>query len=50
MLGAVALAVAAGSLGVRALIHRDRSIVVFAAIAVATVVIFWTTLELAFPH
>ena len=50
MLGAAALAVAAGSFGVRALLHRDRSVMVFAAIAVATVVILWTTLELAFPH
>jgi len=50
MLGAAALAVAAGGFGVRAIVHRDRSVVVFVAIAVATVVILWTALELAFPH
>ena len=50
MLGAAAMAVAAGGFGVRALIHHDRSDVVFAAIAVATVVILWATAELAFPH
>ena len=49
-LGAGAVALAAGGFGVRALVRRERSVVVFLAIAVATFVLWWATVELLFPH
>jgi hypothetical protein len=50
ILGAAVAAVVAGAFGVDALRHRDRSVVAFGAIGVATVVILWSALEIAFPH
>jgi hypothetical protein len=49
-LGAAAAAIAGGVLGVFALKHRDRSVVVILAILVGLFVVFWTAAELAFPH
>jgi hypothetical protein len=49
-LGAAASAIAGGVLGVYALKHRDRSVVVILAILVGMFVLFWTAAEIAFPH
>ena len=49
-LGAAAAAIAGGVLGVFALKHRDRSIVVIVATLMGVLVLFWTAAEIAFPH
>ena len=50
ILGAAGSAVAAGGFGVRALVHHERSVVVFVAIAVAVFVIWWISMEILFSH
>ena len=50
ILGAAGSAVVAGGFGVDALVHRERSFVVFLAIVVAVLVIWWTMMEILFPH
>jgi hypothetical protein len=50
ILGAAGSAVAAGGFGVHALVHHERSVVVFVAIAVAAFVIWWSSMEILFPH
>jgi hypothetical protein len=50
MLGAVASAIAGGVLGVFAMKHRDRSLVVYLAIVAGLFVLVFTIAEFAFPH
>jgi hypothetical protein len=50
ILGAAGAAVVAGGFGVHALVHHERSFMVFLAIAVAVFVIWWIAMEILFPH
>ena len=50
MLGALVSAIASGVLGVVALRHRDRSVVVFVAVLVGLFVLVYSIAEFAFPH
>ena len=50
MLGAAASAIAGGVLGVFALKHRDRSVVVILAVLVGLFVLVYAVAEFAFPH
>ncbi len=49
-LGAAASAIAGGVLGVLALKHRDRSLVVIVAVVVGLFVLAFAIGEVAFPH
>ena len=50
MLGAAASAITGGVLGTLALRQRDRSFVVFVAVAAGLGVLVFTVAEFAFPH
>lgn len=50
ILAAAGSAVVAGGVGVSALLHRDRTVIVILSVIAGVVVILWTIAEIVFPH